>query len=47
MIDFSDHRVIAITVGLSIAVTSLIIIFIRFLVRQHKRKKQKNSDEAK
>jgi hypothetical protein len=50
MIDFSDHRVIAITIGLCIAITSLIIIFIKYLVGHHRRKKvsviEENNDRT-
>lgn len=37
MIDFSDHRVIAITVSLSIATVSLFIILIRYLLGRKKK----------
>ncbi len=36
LIDFTDHRVIAITIALTIALLSILIIFIRFLVRRKK-----------
>lgn len=45
LIDFTDHRVIGIIVGISIAVISLTSIFIRFLVREHKRKKSVPTNE--
>ncbi len=38
LIDFSDHRVIALTVCLSIATFSFIVILIRFIVHNKKHK---------
>lgn len=37
MIDFSDHRIIAITISLLIAVVSLFIILIRYLLGRKKK----------
>lgn len=37
MIDFSDHRVIAITISLLIAIVSLFIILIRYLLGRKKK----------
>ncbi len=41
LIDITEHRIIGIIIGVSIAVISLTAILIRFLVREHKRKKEK------
>lgn len=38
MLDFSDHRVIGITIGISIAIVSLIAILIRYLVGKRRKK---------
>ncbi len=45
LIDFTDHRVIGIIVGVSIAIISLVSIFIRFLVREYKKKKSVPTEE--
>lgn len=37
LLDFSDHRVIGLIVCLSIALVSLIAIFIRYLVHKNKK----------
>ncbi len=38
MLDFSDHRIIGLTVALSIAIVSLIAIFIRYLIHKNGKK---------
>ncbi len=38
LIDFSDHRVIGIIVGVSIAIVSLIAILIRYYVHKNNKK---------
>ncbi len=40
LIDFSEHRIIGIIVGISIAVVSLIAILIRYFVHKNKNKKK-------
>jgi|GEM_PF-6271347 phosphotransferase system glucose/maltose/N-acetylglucosamine-specific IIC component len=40
MIDFSDHRVIAIMVAIGIAFVAVIAILCRFFIRQHRKKTQ-------
>lgn len=44
LIDFTDHRIIGIIIGASIAVISLTAILIHFLVREHKRKKEATTE---
>lgn len=46
-IDFSEPRVIGLIVGGSIALISLSAILIRYLVREHKRKKSSNEQKEK
>lgn len=41
LIDFTDHRIICITISLAIAVVALSTIFIKYLLRERKHKKQK------
>ncbi len=36
MLDFSDHRVIGITIGISIAIVSLLAIIIRYFIHRKK-----------
>ncbi len=45
LIDFTEHRVIGLIVGLAIAVLSLMIILIRFLLRERKKKKGEDISE--
>ncbi len=45
LIDFTEHRVIGLIVGLSIAVLSLFIILIRFLLRERKKKRGEDVSE--
>lgn len=40
LIDFSEHRVIGIIVGVSIAVVSLIAILIRYFVHKNRNEKK-------
>lgn len=46
LIDFTEHRIIGIIIGASIAVISLTAILIRFLVREHKRKKKTSNQST-
>ncbi len=40
LIDFSEHRIIGIIVGISIALVSLTAILIRYFVHKNKNKKK-------
>ncbi len=47
LIDFAEPRMIALLVGGGIALTSLTIILIRYLLREHKRKKEAAKETEK